>query len=131
MTTMERVTADTLDAAMGIDAPGVAVLPDGTTRAITPADAMPYLEVSCDCDGTSRGEPVAEGYELLTGWTGQYGYSGAAMHASEYIGGALARHILETPGYWQAAAVYPLCDHNGDDCAPESWAVAFFPLAGE
>ena len=129
---METMTVETLDSAMGIDTMGVVVSADGTTRPIVPADELPYLEVWCDCDGTSHGEPVAEGYELLTGWTGQYGYNGAAMHSSEYIGGALARHILETPGYWQAAAVYPLCDHGSDhDCEPESWAIAYLPLKGE
>lgn len=40
------------------------------------------------------------GWEVLDGWSGQYKYSGPIMHASEYIGGDLADHIRETPGYW-------------------------------
>lgn len=42
------------------------------------------------------------GWQLLTGWSGQYGYAGPGMHASEYIGAELADRILSTPGYWVA-----------------------------
>jgi len=53
-------------------------------------------------------------WELMTGYTGQYGYHGPMMHASEYIGGRMARDILSTPGYY--VSVYT---PDG-----ESWAVA-------
>jgi hypothetical protein len=53
------------------------------------------------------GEPWRESseWELLTGYTGQHGYRGAVLHASEYIGGGLARDILATPGVYVAVAV--------------------------
>ena len=61
-------------------------------------------------------EPMDDSqWTWLRGWTGQYCYHGAHMHPSEYIGGALERHIRETPGYW-AAVVFD--DHD-------SWGLAF------
>jgi len=62
-------------------------------------------------------EPI--GWTLLDGYSGQYGYSGPIMHASEYIGGGLARDILATPGVYVA-----LVNYLSDDEEPEGWAVA-------
>lgn len=61
-----------------------------------------------------------QGWELESGWTGQYSYNGVGMHASEFIGGGLAEHILTTPGYWVACLVM-LADGDGD---ADSWVVA-------
>jgi hypothetical protein len=62
-------------------------------------------------------------WSLFThGYSGQYSYSGPIMHQSEYIGGALARDILETPGLYVALVDYPL-----DDSEPEGWAIATIP----
>jgi len=52
-------------------------------------------------------------WELLTGYTGQYVYNGAVLHASEFIGGGLARDILATPGVYVAVAVE--CEPSDDD----------------
>lgn len=52
-------------------------------------------------------------WDLLTDYTGQYGYRGPLMHSSEYIGGKLADGILSRPGYYVAVEV-------GSD----EWAVA-------
>lgn len=60
---------------------------------------------------------VSQGWELMRGYTGQYGYNGPCMHPSEFIGGGLARDILETPGVYVAVA---WLDDEGGDC----WAVA-------
>lgn len=75
---------------------------------------------------------IPEGWELLTGFTGQYSYNGPIMHNSEFIGGSLERHILETPGYWVAVGVESHCQYtephctedSGCDCDPAGWAVA-------
>lgn len=74
-------------------------------------------------------------WSLLTGFTGQYGYKGAAMHQSEFIGDALETHIRENPGYYVALVAYPACDCPDDDvCSefghdePENWVVAFREL---
>lgn len=58
--------------------------------------SQPYFEEDPDGDDHS----LETGWELLTGFTGQYSYNGPAMHPSEYIGGGLARHILDTPGLY-------------------------------
>lgn len=62
------------------------------------------------------------GWDVETGWSGQYCYSGPIMHASEYVGGALADHIRETDGYWVAvvAEVYP---YDEDDPEPAGWVL--------
>lgn len=52
------------------------------------------------------------GWRLISGWSGQYNYSGPVMHDSEFIGGALAKHILETPGIWVAV----VCYWDAEDC---------------
>lgn len=59
------------------------------------------------------------GWTVVTGWSGQYNYSGPVMHDSEYIGGALAKHILETPGIWVCAVCH--WDHD----YIEGWGLFF------
>jgi hypothetical protein len=54
----------------------------------------------------------ANGWEALTGYTGQWSYNGAVMHASEYLGGGLARDILAEPGVYVVVVVNV---HPGDD----------------
>ena len=76
-------------------------------------------------DGTWTEEDLEGPWSLLTGFSGQHDYSGGHMHASEYIGGGLARHILETPGFYMAAVVTPLWLDDSDDYLPPSWAVAY------
>lgn len=61
-------------------------------------------------------------WTLLDGFSGQQGYSGPMMHASEYIGGGLERHIRATPGQYVALVNIP-----ADDEEPTEWAVAFRP----
>lgn len=73
-------------------------------------------------DGADPADPA--GWELLRGYTGQWGYSGPVMHASEYVGGALARDILDTPGTY--AVVY-VSDLDDLDAGPYGWAVAHIP----
>lgn len=100
----------------------------------------PEMHVSVDCNGQSHDEP--EGQEdlwaLQTGWTGQFGYSGALMHSSEYVGGGLAEHILDSPGLWCAVVVSVLdcgCDpekvedgHEGLSDEPAGWALVHWPM---
>lgn len=70
----------------------------------------PYMEFSEE-DRLS----APEGWSLLTGYTRQDGYRGPSMHASEFIGGDLADHIMSTPGDYMAVM---------DE---DSWAVAYRP----
>jgi hypothetical protein len=56
-------------------------------------------------------------WELLDGYSGQYGYGGPAMHPSEFIGGRMARDILAEPGTYVAivADYSPACLVCGGD----------------
>jgi hypothetical protein len=73
-------------------------------------------------DNAAEGEPedihVSDGWTLLRGFTAQYAYTGPVMGDGEFVGGALARHILDTPGYW---AVIVVTAADGSDAG---WAVA-------
>lgn len=88
----------------------------------------PEVCVSTDEDGQIRGSDEREmiesvdsqGWSLLTGFTGQYGYSGPIMHPSEFIGGGLAEHIMSTPGFYCAVTVE--CEDSEE---PAGWAVAY------
>ena len=63
-------------------------------------------------------------WELLNGWSGQDGYAGPIMHDSEYIGGALAKYILETPGVYVVCAAYYNTEENDEESFIEGWAIA-------
>lgn len=101
----------------------IEVLEDGTVR-----DAGIYgpesVHVCVDDEGYVMMPETfvgLEGWRLLTGFTGQYGYAGPIMHPSEYIGGGLERHILENPGYHVAVVVYD----DSPDSEVVGWAVAY------
>ena len=63
-------------------------------------------------------------WTLLDGYSGQSGYSGPMMHASEFIGGRMERDILENPGYYVCLVNYSLDDTDEE---PTEWAVAYKP----
>jgi hypothetical protein len=67
------------------------------------------------CDG----ELDTESWSLLDGYSGQDRYSGPMMHQSEFIGGRMARDILDTPGIYVA-----LVNYQSDGVEPTEWAVA-------
>lgn len=78
---------------------------------------------------------LPEGWTLMGGYSGQDRYSGPIMHASEYIGGRMARDILEAPGDYVALVMESDCGYTqehcseevGCDCEPAGWAVAHKP----
>jgi hypothetical protein len=131
-----KVTADNLNQVMEFDHV-VEVHADGS---VTDSEESPYFELSYYLTDPETGlwefqSSIPEGWELMTGYTGQYGYNGPCMHASEYIGGRMARDILETPGLYVALIVESDCgyteehcnDEDGCQCEPEGWAVAYKP----
>lgn len=102
------------------------VTDDYTDTMYGPEMAYVYL----DADGQMVDNTVEMGgygdWELLTGFTGQYGYSGPIMHDSEYIGGRLETHIRENAGYYVAVIVDGLTeDVTADENVPVGWALAF------
>lgn len=102
--------------------------PDGTINTNVVGYDDPEVSVPADDEGQilkSDEEIMQErvnytGWTLLSGWSGQYSYSGPIMHPSEFIGGGLERHIRETPGYYAAVIVY--VDGEED---PAGWAVVY------
>lgn len=131
--TDNKVTPDNLNAVMEFDCV-VRVHPDGTVT--TRYEDSPYFELNVNPEGVDE-FTIPAGWELLTGYTGQYSYNGPVMHPSEFIGGGMARHILETPGDYVALIVNGYCTLEDDtecnpdtgcDCEPAGWAVAFKPL---
>lgn len=68
---------------------------------------------------------VPDGWELVNGYSGQHGYAGPVMHPSEFIGGAMAAHVMETPGVYVAVIVdhYPDPEVDGDE--PDGDAVGW------
>ena len=120
------VTADTLNEEMEFDHI-VYSHGDGTISDVNPYVSLwgPDIYTCEQEDGTWTEEDLEGPWSLLTGFSGQHDYSGGHMHASEYIGGGLARHILETPGFYMAAAVIPLPRGEDGDEEPDSWAVAY------
>jgi hypothetical protein len=88
----------------------------------------PEVLVETDDDGQilARDETAmirsvrAQGWTLLTGYTGQYGYRGPLMHPSEYIGGKLEEDMKDDPAYYVAVAVETLDDND----EPAGWVVA-------
>lgn len=124
----DRLTGDdgrttTLDAVMGLDAPPVRVTHEGGDVLVTPLPGQ-YVPESLPDDVSdeelSRIVSDVDGWTLLSGFTGQYGYRGPVMHASETIGGGLARHILSTPGDYAVATVDDI-----DTGEPSGWVVLY------
>lgn len=107
----------------------IRVAEDGTVTDDVPGVWAPELLMSVGSDGQILDSHEAEfiesaraqGWDLLTGWTGQYSYSGCVMHPSEYVGGALARHILDTPGLYAVITVET--DDDSEEAA--GWAIAY------
>lgn len=114
----------------------IRVNPDGTITESVPGVYAPDLLMATaddDCGSILAGHEAdyiaqaeRQGWCLERGWTGQYGYSGLAMHPSEYIGGDLEEHILKTPGLWVAITIETDRSVGDDDPdEPVGWAVAY------
>ena len=117
LTNRRNVTPDTLNEAMAFDSV-IYSHGDGT---VSDAHTMrsPYVYIAEQEDGTWVGEALDEPWALLDG------FSGPHMHASEYIGGGLARHILATAGFYVAVVITPVPLDEDDDVEPDAWAVAY------
>lgn len=106
----------------------------------------PIVEHCEQIDYTINGYAENSDWEKFSvGYTGQYGYNGAVMHASETLSGRLAEDILSTPGTYVVCTVEVNCDdgecymscddleHDSDakelrmthgcDCEPAGWTV--------
>ena len=60
---------------------------------------VPEATYYVDKNGSQVGETeIPNGWEAVSGYSGQHGYSGPDMHPSEYLGGGMARDVLEDVG---------------------------------
>jgi hypothetical protein len=139
MRKLENINEENLNSTMEFDHV-IRVHKDGTVSDGYPDLMAPEITMDVDADGSAtddseddlRRQARSYGWELLDAWTGQYGYRGVVMHSSEYIGGDLAEHILETPGYYVAVTVGCLGPDNEENPDAESfdpagWAIAYRP----
>ena len=126
LTNRRNVTPDTLNDEIDFDSV-IYSHGDGTVSDVSPYASLYGPEVSTweQEDGTWVGEAMDEPWELLDGFSGQYGYSGPHMHASEYIGGGLAQHILETVGFYAVTVVTPMPFDECEEADFDEWAVAY------
>lgn len=132
MTNIQNVSADNLNAVMEFDRV-IRVLKDGTVD--TRPDNAPYAPEHVYVIVDNNGQQVALGgdevqgvdepWELMRGYTGQYGYNGPVMHPSEFIGGRMAQDILTGPGYYVAVSVECETEDGITLDSPAGWAVAF------
>jgi hypothetical protein len=120
--TPRKISPDDLDALMKPDHV-IRVYPDGTI-----SDPYPMRVDGREIYAPELhdGHLCGDGWRLLNGYSGQWMYPGPIMHASEFIGGRLARDILERPGLYVALVDYP-----ADGGEPGGWAVAFYDLGEE
>lgn len=68
-------------------------------------------------------------WEPIRCFSGQYGYKGAVMHASEFIGSALAEHMSDlseiVPQVFVVVVVNVLPTDDDKDPEPAGWAILY------
>lgn len=68
-----------------------------------------------------------DGWEALTGFTGQDGYNGAVNHASEFVGREIARELVrlaeDEPQTYVMVTVEVASEVEGRDAIPAGWAI--------
>jgi len=109
----------------------VEIHPDGSVTDGSAGVYAPEVSVDLDDDGQMISlDPsdiqIDSRWSLLTGYSGQYGYSGPIMDPAEFIGGGLERDIRSTPGIYVAVRVIGLRPDGSSDCGDDivGWAVA-------
>lgn len=107
-------TPDTLNDLVEFDHP-FTIHPDGTMTD-GPRDLYAPDLTDDELDGDDR-------WRMVTGYSGQHGYSGPIMHNSEYLGGGMARDVLAHPGTYVVVVSRYLCtdtEHaNGEPVTDE------------
>lgn len=63
------------------------------------------------------------GWDALVGYTGQYGYHGAVMHASEQFAGGIREDVLAMPGTYVLTVVEVMPEDDDPEPEPAGWAV--------
>lgn len=107
------------------------IVTNATTRGML-ANEIVYLLL--DDDGQSLDDDYQDlyfGWQALSGFTGQHGYNGSAMHPSEYIGGRMERYIRENAGYYVAVVVDGQYANDGHDDDTEDMSIGWALLYRE
>lgn len=112
----------------------IRITEDGTVED-APGEYAPEVVVECaedDCGSITREAEAAmiahveaQGWELMTGYTGQYSYSGPIMHNSEFVGGRMETDIRETPGLYvvvEPTGIYATEERDSSEAI--GWVVA-------
>ena len=119
------VDRDNLDRAIGFDMPFDLSLRDDTGRVtLSRADdvwAPEMVELDPEHGLLVDGYVIDRSpWRAVSGYSGQYGYAGPIMHASEFIGGGMADDLLSTaedcPTYVVTSVEVFGCD---EDCDPD------------
>lgn len=106
---------------MGFDTYPIQVHADGSIT------DRPDLHAPDLYDGELSSHP-AHGWRLLSGFSGQYRYSGPIMHPSEYIGRGLEQFIRSNPDIYVCVVNYTDSDDpNEPETDIDGWAVAYIP----
>lgn len=121
------VDRETLNGAVEFDSPFriVGQMQDGRSVIENPLASVyaPSVYLYTDKDHNGVGEEEIDNvawnepqktWEVVNGYSGQHGYSGPTMHASEFLGGGMARDVLENVG-----AVYVIV---AVECLPD-WQI--------
>jgi hypothetical protein len=101
-------------------------------------DAPDMVYVELDDDGQMVGSDSRDGLDVLVdtqldGWKPMQGHCGAygessesfIQHPSEFIGGGLARAILEQPGHYVAVLVDGMAPDGYDEDTTVGWTVLY------
>lgn len=129
----KKVTAETLNSAIDFDSPFRVVSTSDSGETIiegAPGIYAPDVTLFVGRDGNGVGEeeidyrPWNEStrWQAITGYSGQQGYSGPTMHASEYLGGNMARDVLADIGSTYVAVTVE-CLANWDATEEEEMEV--------
>lgn len=75
-----------------------------------------FADVIMHDENDDYADQMDDDFKPVTGYSGQYGYRGPVMHPSEFLGGGMARDVLDTPGVYVVLAV----EAEGEDYDPET-----------
>ena len=106
---------DDLNTAVEFDSP-FRVTPEGEVESVYP-DVFPPS--AYHVEGEREPDIDGLGWEFVDGYSGQHGYSGPVMHASEQLAGGMATDVLATPGVYSLAVVEDLDDPEN----PAGWVL--------
>ena len=92
------VTAENLNDLVEFNVP-FTIIPTAAGRRLAPAADTSMPDCITLRENTLQllidfAQPADTSWEPVTGYSGQHGYSGPVMHASEYLGGSMANDML-------------------------------------